>query len=286
VVRAPRVAPLSRSTVAITETSVGAYHAESSCAGALQSSSAQSPTAYVDVVRATVPRRTSTHAVGGASTGQGPQTSGRIEWGGSAGQRRRGRGGGRRTRPRTERASQAEGRTKEAEDIDQPSDEEEDMGTGRRRAPRATQVKFPTEEEFQKGYIWRPTFQFDAAFDNIRLVQHVETNHRCLSQRRVRDMYKRLGGPDASLVSPLTLQPIAYLVAERNEENETRYKEVSFGRADAIRQFDGAFLIHGNLVSGDVEKSRISWLQNRIVWEPVDGQHIVIACHLAKEDFL
>jgi hypothetical protein len=31
-------------------------------------------------------------------------------------------------------------------------------------------------------------------------------------------------------------------------------------------------------VSGDVEKSRMSWLQNRIVWEPVDGQHIVAAC--------
>jgi hypothetical protein len=65
-------------------------------------------------------------------------------------------------------------------------------------------------------------------------------------------MYKRLGGPDASLVSPLTLRPIAYLVAERNEENETRYMEVPFGRADAIRQFDGAFLTHGNLMSGDM----------------------------------
>jgi hypothetical protein len=51
----------------------------------------------------------------------------------------------------------------------------------------------------------------------------------------VRDMYKRLGGPDASMVSPLTLRPIAYLVAERDEENETRYREVLFGRADAIR---------------------------------------------------
>jgi hypothetical protein len=76
------------------------------------------------------------------------------------------------------------------------------------------------------------------------------------------------------------------LVAERDEENETRYREVPFGRTDAIWQFDGTFLTHGNLVSGDVEKSRMSWLQNRIVWEPVDGQHIVAACHLAKEDFL
>jgi hypothetical protein len=106
------------------------------------------------VGRATVPQRTSAHAVGGASTGQGPQIRGRIERGGSTCGRRRRRGGGRQTWPRTECASQAEGRIEEeVEDIDQPSDEEEDMGTGRRRARRATQVKFPIEEEFQKGYI-------------------------------------------------------------------------------------------------------------------------------------
>jgi hypothetical protein len=102
----------------------------------------------------------------------------------------------------------------------------------------------------------------------------------------VKYMYKRLGGPDASLVSPLILRPIAYLVAERDEENETRYRDVPFGRADAIRQFHGTFLTHGNLVSGDIEKNRMSWLQNHIVWESVDGQHIIVACHLAKEDFL
>ena len=83
----------------------------------------------------------------------------------------------------------------------------------RRRASKATQVKIPMEEEFQKGYVWGPSFQFDVAFNNIHLVQNVETNHRYLSQWRVRDMYKQLGGPDASLVSPLILQPIAYLVA-------------------------------------------------------------------------
>jgi hypothetical protein len=83
VVRAPHVAPPSTSTVAPTGTSVGAHHAESSRAGALQSSSAQSLAAHADVARATVPRRTSAHAVGGASTGQGPQTSGRTERGGS-----------------------------------------------------------------------------------------------------------------------------------------------------------------------------------------------------------
>jgi hypothetical protein len=159
VVRAPHIAPPSRSTVALTGTFVGVHHAESSHAKALRSSSAQSPTAYADVARATVPRRTSAHAVGGASASQLPQSSGRTEQEGSAGGRQRGRRGGRRTRPRTEHTSQAEGRTEEeAEDIDQPSDEEEDMGTRRQRESKATQVKFPTEEEFQKGYIWRPSF--------------------------------------------------------------------------------------------------------------------------------
>jgi hypothetical protein len=72
VVRAPRVAPPSRSIVAPTGTSVGAHHAESSRAGALRSSSAQSPAAHFDIARTTVPRMTSTHAVGGASTGEVP----------------------------------------------------------------------------------------------------------------------------------------------------------------------------------------------------------------------
>jgi hypothetical protein len=72
VVRAPRIAPPSRGTVAPIGTFVGAYHAESSRAGALWSSPAQSPAAHVDVARATVPRRTSAHIVRGASSGQGP----------------------------------------------------------------------------------------------------------------------------------------------------------------------------------------------------------------------
>ena len=62
------------------------------------------------------------------------------------------------------------------------------------------------EEEFQKGYIWRPSFLFDADFDNIRPVHNVETNHYCLSQQQMRDMYKRLGGLDTSLVLLLILQ--------------------------------------------------------------------------------
>ena len=72
VVRAPRVVHSSSGTVPPTSTFVGAHHAESSRAGALRSSSPQSPAAYVDVARATVPQTTSIHAIGGASSRQGP----------------------------------------------------------------------------------------------------------------------------------------------------------------------------------------------------------------------
>jgi hypothetical protein len=92
-VRAPRIGPPSRSIVTSTDTSAGTHHAESSCVGALRSSSAQSPAAHADVARATVPRRTSAHAVEGASVGQGPQASGRTQRGGSAAGCQRERGG-------------------------------------------------------------------------------------------------------------------------------------------------------------------------------------------------
>jgi hypothetical protein len=41
----------------------------------------------------------------------------------------------------------------EAKDIDQSSDEEDNTTTVKERAARGPQVKFPTEEEFQAGYI-------------------------------------------------------------------------------------------------------------------------------------
>jgi hypothetical protein len=72
VIRAPCVAPPYRSTVATTSTFVGAHHAKSSRVGALRSSSAQITATHADEARATIPRRTSAHAVGGASAGQGP----------------------------------------------------------------------------------------------------------------------------------------------------------------------------------------------------------------------
>jgi hypothetical protein len=46
----------------------------------------------------------------------------------------------------------------EAEDINDASDKDESTAVVRDRAPRGLQVKFPTEDEFQGGYIWRHDF--------------------------------------------------------------------------------------------------------------------------------
>ena len=83
-VRAPYIAHPSRGIVPPTGTSIGVHHTESSCARALRSSSPQSLEAPVDVVKATVLRRTSAHATGGAFSRERPHTSRRNEGGGSA----------------------------------------------------------------------------------------------------------------------------------------------------------------------------------------------------------
>jgi hypothetical protein len=124
----------------------------------------------------------------------------------SASRVRRIRRGARQSLPRRERTSQVQGMNEgEAEDIDQSSDEEDNATIVRERAARGLQVKFPMEEEFQAGYIWGYDAMFNASIDNIHAVKNVETNHRCLSQQRVREMYWRLAGNEASLVTPLIL---------------------------------------------------------------------------------
>jgi hypothetical protein len=130
----------------------------------------------------------------------------------------------------------------EAEDTDQSFDEEDNTATARERAARGPQVKFPMEEEFQAGYIWGHDALFDASIDNIRAVKNVETNHHCLSQQRMREMYQRLAGNEASLVTPLTLWPIAYIVEEVNLENKTWRREVPFRATNTVKEFEAAYL--------------------------------------------
>ena len=59
--------------------------------------------------------------------------------------------------------------------------------------------------------------------------------------------------------------------------------EVPFPVDGAAREFQGFFSTHGYASEHGTSGSQLSWLQERIIWEAVDGQHIVAACKFAKE---
>jgi hypothetical protein len=95
-------------------------------------------------------------------------------------------------------------------------------------------------------------------------------------------MYRRLEGHEASLETLLILRPIAYIVEDVGPNNERRQREVLFGAHGGQMEFETAYLQNASVVSSRSEDNQRQWLENNIVWEPVDGQHIIVACRLAK----
>jgi hypothetical protein len=93
-----------------------------------------------------------------------------------------------------------------------------------------------------------------------------------------------LAGNGASLVTPLTLRPIAYIVEEVSPENERRRREVLFRATNTMKEFEAAYLQNATLVPSMPNMNRTQWLQNNIIWESVDGQHIVAACEQAQRE--
>ena len=125
---------------------------------------------------------------------------------------------------------------------------------------------------------------FSAKIVNIRNVMNVEVNHMALMQWRVSEMYNRLKGLEANEVSAITLCPIAYCYEQVNEGAEADVIEKSFNHEGAAREFEVAFLKHcpaDPSISNVMLRTRR--LQNNIVWELVNGQHIVVACKHAQQ---
>jgi hypothetical protein len=179
---------------------------ETSRVATMKSTSSQNTAAKAELASATPRRGTSTQSPASVSVIERLRTTSGTQTEASASRARRTGACAPHSLPHKERTSQVQGMNEEeAEDTDQSFDEEDNTATARERAARGPQVKFPMEEEFQAGYIWGHDALFDASIDNIRAVKNVETNHHCLSQQRMREMYQRLAGNEASLVTPLTL---------------------------------------------------------------------------------
>ena len=182
------------------------------------------------------------------------------------------------------------GRTPEGDDFHNLSnDPEEDAQEEAEMTPEVlssqrSKAPLPTEEEIARGSIWGG-IMFDAHIDRIISVVNPETNHRVLSQKRVQDVYKRLRNPELRYhVSKLVLRPIRYIFQTYNDDNVQERHEVPFPEVGAAREFERAFLEHGEPGLTGTNASRMTWLTKQIIWEPVDGQHIVAACKLAQEE--
>ena len=181
-------------------------------------------------------------------------------------------------------------RTPEEEEFhDLPNDPEEDVQEESEipfEVPTSQRFKapVPTEEEIARGSIWG-TIMFPAHIDRLVSVVNPETNHRVLSQKRLQDVYKRLRDPQLkSQVSKLVLRPIKYIMYTRNDDGTQEQHEVFLPEVGAARAFEQAFLAHGDRHLAGIDASRRIWLTEQIIWEPVDGQHIVAACKLAQEE--
>jgi hypothetical protein len=69
-------------------------------------------------------------------------------------------------------------------------------------------------------------------------------------------MYRRLEGHEASLVTPLTLRPVAYMVEDVGSDNERRQREVLFRAHGGQMEFEGANLQNASAVSSRLEDNQ------------------------------
>ena len=141
----------------------------------------------------------------------------------------------------------------------------------------------PTKEEIAKRLVWEDIL-FNAHIDRIVELMNPETNHRVLSHKRVIDVYNLLRDPKKKIgVSKLVLRPIKYVMYTTTDDGTVEQEEVPFPVDGAAREFQRLFSTHGDASVHGTSGSQSSWLQERIIWKVMDGQHIVAACKYAKE---
>lgn len=99
-------------------------------------------------------------------------------------------------------------------------------------------------------------------------------------------MYARLRGNDQKHVDAMTLRSIRYIVESRGPNNEIVKKEVAFSKEGTTKEFERAYLEFANNTLPEMKNlDRTLWLENFVIWEPVDGQYIVAACKEVQAEF-
>ena len=118
------------------------------------------------------------------------------------------------------------------------------------------------------GYVWRLGFFFDVDMSMVDEPRHVCTNHRVVDDHNVEKVYQLLlASHSRRRVSALTLRPINCRLPDGTVWD--------FGGVGGKTKILEAYQSY--LGQDDTEASRAAFL-GCVKWEPVDGQHVRLAC--------
>ena len=84
-------------------------------------------------------------------------------------------------------------------------------------------------------------------------------------------------------LTELVLCHVRYIVHNTDADGSTMKDEIALPVEGAAKAFKFVFSRHGFQAKLGIKESRTLWLEERVIWEHVDGQHVVAACKNAKE---
>ena len=138
----------------------------------------------------------------------------------------------------------------------------------------------PTEAELVEGYVYRRDFRWSVPITQVRQPVGLFTNQRILSVQNAQDVYKLLSSATHEDVSCLTLCPIEYRPPGEGPL-------VTFGGVGGRQAF--ILEVPAWATKEAIDPTRVPLEVHRflahVVWELVDGQHILWACqHIVRDE--
>jgi hypothetical protein len=131
--------------------------------------------------------------------------------------------------------------------------------------------------KLQEGYVYGTMFTFEVEVSKVDAPTNPCTNHRFLNKDNVERVYNLLCSDSIARaqVSPMILRPKTYI-----GEDGVEVEFLEDGGKDRFHKLRDAYARE----NGDEDQARGAFLRC-FTWEPVDGQHIRVACQeLASED--
>jgi hypothetical protein len=132
----------------------------------------------------------------------------------------------------------------------------------------------PTQAEIDSSYVFGEEFSFHVKITNVKPTSNILTNQCILNIANAEAVYKRLKEAQFNKSHIMTLCPIEYFQPNNGEKYVFKSEE---NQTDFLRCLN-------TMEGGSLEEKRKEIL-SLVIWEAVDGQHILHACQvLAKKD--